>query len=94
MKYFLLFAFSLTFSHTTAKEHEEEATSIVIKKPGDIGEEEDKKLNMENGVIPIADDRGFTLQSQDGNFVFKPYMYLQTTLNFNFIKRNFFDFIK
>lgn len=84
MKYFLLFAFSLTFSHTTAKEHEEEATSIVIKKPGDIGEEEDKKLNMENGVIPIADDRGFTLQSQDGNFVFKPYMYLQTTLNFNY----------
>ena len=42
------------------------------------------KMDMENGVIPIADDRGFTLQSKDGNFVFKPYMYLQGTLNFRY----------
>ena len=31
-----------------------------------------QRLDMENGVIPIADDRGFTLQSNDGSFVFKP----------------------
>lgn len=42
------------------------------------------KLNMENGVTPIADDRGFTLQSTDGSFVFKPYMYIQETLNFRY----------
>lgn len=36
-------------------------------------------LDMENGVTPIADDRGFTLQSKDGKFVFKPYLFLQTT---------------
>ena len=42
------------------------------------------KLNMDNGVIPIADDRGFTLQSQDGSFVFKPYLYMQTTANFKY----------
>ncbi|MBP3788114.1 MAG: porin [Prevotella sp.] len=42
------------------------------------------QLNMDNGVIPIADDRGFTLQSKDSNFVFKPYMFLQTTLNFRY----------
>ena len=41
-------------------------------------------LNMDNGVIPIADDRGFTLKSQDGSFVFKPYLYLQETLNFRY----------
>ena len=41
-------------------------------------------LNMENGVTPIADDRGFTLQSTDGSFVFKPYMYIQETLNFRY----------
>ena len=41
-------------------------------------------LNMDNGVIPIADDRGFTLQSNDGSFVFKPYLYMQTTLNFKY----------
>ena len=42
------------------------------------------QLNMDNGVIPIADDRGFTLQSNDGSFVFKPYLYMQTTLNFKY----------
>ena len=42
------------------------------------------ELNMDNGVIPIADDRGFTLQSNDGSFVFKPYLYLQSTLNFKY----------
>ena len=42
------------------------------------------KYNMENGVIPIADDRGFTLQSNDGSFVFKPYLYMQTTLSYRY----------
>ena len=43
--------------------------------------DDDNKYNMDNGVIPIADDRGFTLQSNDGSFLFKPYLYLQSTLN-------------
>ena len=42
------------------------------------------RLNMDNGVIPIADDRGFTLQSKDSSFIFKPYMFLQTTFNFRY----------
>ena len=41
-------------------------------------------LNMDNGVVPIADNRGFTLQSNDGSFVFKPYLYMQSTLNFKY----------
>jgi len=41
-------------------------------------------FDMENGVIPIADDRGFTLQSKNGNFVFKPYLFIQSTLNFKY----------
>ncbi len=45
---------------------------------------EASQLNMDNGVIPIADDRGFTLQSNDGSFVFKPYLYMQTTANFKY----------
>lgn len=40
--------------------------------------------DMENGVLPIADNRGFSLQSTDGKFTFKPYMMLQTTLNYNY----------
>lgn len=46
--------------------------------------EKQDNLNMDNGVTPIADNRGFTLQSKKGDFVFKPYMYLQTTLNFKY----------
>ena len=34
-------------------------------------------IDMENGVLGIADDRGFTLQSRDGRFIFKPYLFLQ-----------------
>lgn len=39
---------------------------------------------MENGVLGIADNRGFTLQSKDSSFVFKPYLFVQTkgTLNY------------
>ncbi len=37
-----------------------------------------EKIDMENGVLGIADDRGFTLQSKNGKFVFKPYLFLQT----------------
>lgn len=35
-------------------------------------------LDMENGVIGIADNRGFTLKSKDETFVFKPYLFLQS----------------
>ena len=51
---------------------------------GALADDNVNQLNMENGVIPIADDRGFTLQSNDGNFVFKPYLYLQSTLNYRY----------
>ena len=39
---------------------------------------------MENGVLGIADDRGFTLQSKDEKFVFKPYLFLQTRGQVNY----------
>lgn len=41
-------------------------------------------IDMENGVLGIADDRGFTLQSRDGRFVFKPYLFLQTRASYNY----------
>lgn len=40
-------------------------------------------INMDNGVLGIADNRGFTLQSKDGRFVFKPYLFVQTQGRFN-----------
>lgn len=40
-------------------------------------------IDMENGVIGIADDRGFTLKSKNDNFIFKPYLFLQTQGRFN-----------
>lgn len=41
-------------------------------------------IDMENGVLGIADDRGFTLQSKNEKFVFKPYLFLQTRGQFNY----------
>ena len=80
MKYNRFFAILMatTLSATAFAETETEAVSTTD------GQTDASKLNMENGVIPIADDRGFTLQSNDGNFVFKPYLYMQTTANFKY----------
>jgi len=67
-----------TLSATAFAETETETAANGIEQT------EASKLNMDNGVIPIADDRGFTLQSNDGSFVFKPYLYMQTTANFKY----------
>ncbi len=45
---------------------------------------ESAHIDMENGVLGIADDRGFTLQSKNGKFVFKPYLFLQTRGLYNY----------
>lgn len=47
-------------------------------------EHQSPDIDMENGVTGIADDRGFTLQSKDGKFIFKPYLFLQTRGMFNY----------
>ena len=52
--------------------------------PIDQTPSEEVHLDMENGVLPIADDRGFTLQSKDGKFVFKPYLYLSTNASLHY----------
>ncbi len=81
MKYYRFFAIAMAtmISATVAAENETIEETVT---PND--EVVLTKMDMENGVIPIADDRGFTLQSKDGNFVFKPYMYLQGTLNYRY----------
>ncbi len=81
MKYNRFFAIAMAtmISATVVAENETNENAVT---PND--EEVLAKMDMENGVIPIADDRGFTLQSKDGNFVFKPYMYLQGTLNYRY----------
>ena len=43
-----------------------------------------QQIDMDNGVLGIADDRGFTLQSKDGRFVFTPYLFLQTRGQLNY----------
>ncbi|MBR6309991.1 MAG: porin, partial [Paludibacteraceae bacterium] len=43
-----------------------------------------RSYDMENGVTPIADDRGFTLQSKKGDFIFKPYLYLQSNFSIHY----------
>ena len=41
-------------------------------------------IDMDNGVLGIADDRGFTLQSKNGKFVFKPYLMMQARGQVNY----------
>ncbi len=43
-----------------------------------------ESIDMDNGVLGIADDRGFTLQSKNGKFVFKPYLFVQTRGSYNY----------
>lgn len=40
--------------------------------------------DTENGVISLADHRGFTFETKNGNFLFKPYLLVQTSLNYNY----------
>ena len=67
-----------TMSATVFAETETESNTKAVEQT------EASKLNMDNGVIPIADDLSFPLQSNDGNFVFKPYLFMQTTANFKY----------
>ncbi len=81
MKYNKIFAIMMasTISATAFAENDTEDVTTPKTEKSQAG-----KLNMDNGVIPIADDRGFTLQSNDGSFVFKPYLYMQTKANFHY----------
>ena len=40
-------------------------------------------LDTDNGVVSLANSKGFVIQSKKGDFVFKPYMLVQTSGNFN-----------
>ena len=39
--------------------------------------------DTENGVVSLAGNQGFTLATKKGDFVFKPYLLVQTSLNVN-----------
>ena len=63
MKYYRILAIVMatTLSAATFAETETEENAV----PAEASLQSDaSKLNMDNGVIPIADDRGFTLQSK------------------------------
>ena len=40
--------------------------------------------DTENGVVSLAGRKGFTFETRDGNFVFKPYLLMQASANFNY----------
>ncbi|MDO5761315.1 MAG: porin [Bacteroidales bacterium] len=44
----------------------------------------DTSLDADNGVVTIGSDRMFQIESNDGNFSFKPYLMLQTSASFNY----------
>ena len=67
-----------------ATEESNIVTETESAEPRPHHEREAVVYDRDNGVVPIADDRGFTLQSRDGKFIFKPYLFMQTSLNFNY----------
>ena len=82
MKYNRIYAILMATTLSATAFAESETEEIVTKPAAEVSEA--SQLNMDNGVIPIADDRGFTLQSNDGNFVFKPYLFIQSTLSYKY----------
>lgn len=84
MRYNKLFAILMASTLSVGAFAETETNETLATVPAAEEQTEADKLNMDNGVIPIADDRGFTLQSNNGSFVFKPYLFLQTTANFRY----------
>lgn len=40
--------------------------------------------DTENGVVSLADHRRFTFTTKKGDFLFKPYLLVQTTANYNY----------
>ena len=53
--------------------------TAILAIPGILAAQttESRHIDMDNGVLGIADNRGFTLQSRDSSFVFKPCLFLQ-----------------
>lgn len=40
--------------------------------------------DMENGIVSLAGKEGFTIGSKKGDFLFKPYLLVQTAANVNY----------
>lgn len=64
--------------------------SVAAEDQPSAQEEKDSKikyqpidLDTDNGVVSLAGSKGFVIQSKKGDFVFKPYMLVQTSGNFN-----------
>ena len=41
-------------------------------------------VDTENGVVSLADHRGFTFTTKKGDFLFKPYLLVQAAANYNY----------
>ena len=61
---------------TEAEQHQNKSKDTKIKY-------QHIDLDTDNGVVSLAGSKGFVIQSKKGDFVFKPYMLVQTSGNFN-----------
>ena len=85
-KTYIILLVSLLALPTLAEEHEKERNITFEKynlQSADLKEQKED-IDMENGVLGIADDRGFTLQSRDSKFIFKPYLFMQARGQYNY----------
>ncbi|MCH5177318.1 MAG: porin [Prevotellaceae bacterium] len=63
------------------KKHVLFAVSLLLPMALSAQQEEE---DTENGIVSVGGKQGFTLSSEKGDFVFKPYALIQTTANFNY----------
>ena len=85
MRYRLLALMAIAALPVMAETEEETSgKGIVYEKYNMESNRQPGHIDMENGVLGIADNRGFTLQSRDGRFVFKPYLFVQTRASLNY----------
>ena len=71
MRYRLLALMAIAALPVMAETEEETSgKGVVYEKYNMESNRQPGHIDMENGVLGIADNRGFTLQSRDGRFVF------------------------
>lgn len=72
-----LAAAPLTLCAATTSDSISSAAATIADAPSAVHDD------MDNGIVSIADDRAFSIESRNGRFSFKPYMMIQTSGAFN-----------
>ncbi len=60
------------------------ASTFVATAAAQVKEEFDNNKYIESGIVPMDQKKGFTFETEAGEFVFKPYVLIQSAAEFNY----------